>query len=395
MPGRPPGVDIWVDALQRVALTDAARAWLRAHLIAPDCCATEAELEAATGGHIAAYRTLAVSFASALAQTGQAVRSGQPAEAAQDAASGDTTAEAGDPLGLLATRRGAAWALRPELAFALGLRRVLPEQWDRGSRERSTLAPAPGESPIVVLVRPQLADNIGAVARAMANGGLFHLRLVSPRDGWPQDRAWRTASGADRILDAAQLYPDVPSAVADCHRVFATCPRPRHVVIPVRTARAAAEDLREINGRSLRAAILFGPERAGLENDDVACCDTLVRYPLNPEHMSLNLAQAVMILAYEWWTAAEATPPRQLMTNETRVATKGELERFLDRLVSELDASGFLDTPHKRPTMVRNLRHWFERGEVTEQELRTLHGVVTELSRGRMRRGRFDPDGEA
>ena len=229
----------------------------------------------------------------------------------------------------------------------------------------------------------------------MAKGGLFPLRLVSPRDGWPQDRAWRTASGADRILDAAQLYPDVPSAVADCHRVFATCPRPRHVVIPRRTARAAAEDLREVNGRSLRAPLLFGPERAGLENDDVACCDTLVRYPLNPEHMSLNLAQAVMILAYEWWTAAEATPPRQLMTNETRVATKGELERFLDRLVSELDASGFLDTPHKRPTMVRNLRHWFERGEVTEQELRTLHGVVTELSRGRMRRGRFDPDGEA
>jgi tRNA C32,U32 (ribose-2'-O)-methylase TrmJ len=108
--------------------------------------------------------------------------------------------------------------------------------------------------------------------------------------------------------------------------------------------------------------------------------------------MSLNLAQAVMILAYEWWTAAEPTPPRSLMTNETRVATKGELEGFLNRLVAELDASGFLDTLHKRPTMVRNLRHWFQRGEVTEQELRTLHGVVTELSRGRMRRGRAAED---
>lgn len=377
MPNQPPGVDIWVDALQRVSLTDAARAWLRAHLAAPGCCAREAELEAATGSSIAEYRALARACGEGLAQIGRAPPPGD------------------EPLEVIATRRGdQTWALRPELAFALGLRRVLPEQWDRGSRERSTLAPAPGESPIVVLVRPQLADNIGAVARAMANGGLFHLRLVAPRDGWPQDRAWRTASGADRILDAAQLFPDVPSAVADCHRVFATCPRPRHIVIPVRTARAAAEDLREINGRGLRTAVLFGPERAGLENDDVACCDTLVRYPLNPEHMSLNLAQAVMILAYEWWTAAEPTPPRQLVTNETRVATKGELERFLGRLVSELDASGFLDTPQKRPTMVRNLRHWFERGEVTEQELRTLHGVVTELSRGRMRRGRFDPDGE-
>jgi len=253
------------------------------------------------------------------------------------------------------------------------------------------LAPPPGESPIVVLVRPQLAENIGAAARAMANGGLYHLRLVAPRDGWPQERAWRAASGADRILDAAQLYPDVAAAVADCHRVFATCPRPRHVITPLRTARAAAEDLRAINARALRAAVLFGPERAGLDNDDMACADTLVRYPLNPAHMSLNLAQAVMILAYEWWTAAEATPPRQLVTNETRIATKGELEGFLDRLVAELDAAGFLDNLPKRPGMVRNLRHWFQRGEVTEQELRTLHGVVTELSRGRMRRGRPDP----
>ena len=138
----------------------------------------------------------------------------------------------------------------------------------------------------------------------------------------------------------------------------------------------------------MRAAVLFGPERAGLDSDDMACADTLVRYPLNPEHMSLNLAQAVMILAYEWWTAAETTPPRELVTNETRVATKGELEGFLGRLVAELDACGFLDNGPKRPGMVRNLRHWFQRGEVTEQELRTLHGVVTELSRGRMRRGR-------
>jgi TrmH family RNA methyltransferase len=185
-----------------------------------------------------------------------------------------------------------------------------------GREGGADLAPPPGESPIIVLVRPQLADNIGAAARAMANGGLFHLRLVAPRDGWPQDRAWRMASGADRILEAAAVYPDLPSALADCHRVFATCPRPRHVVKPLRTARAAAEDLRGINVGGLRAAVLFGPERAGLDNDDMACADTLVRYPLNPDHMSLNLAQAVMILAYEWWTVTETAPPRELMTNE-------------------------------------------------------------------------------
>jgi TrmH family RNA methyltransferase len=247
-----------------------------------------------------------------------------------------------------------------------------------------------GNSPVVILVRPQLADNVGAVARAMGNGGLFHLRLVAPRDGWPQERAWRNASGADRILDELTLHETVADAVADLHHVFATCPRPRHIVKPVMTARGAGVELREICGRGLRAGLLFGPERAGLDNDDMACADALIRYPLNPAFMSLNLAQAVMVMAYEWWTAADATVPRTLMTNETRVATKGELENFLGHLVRELDESGFLRNLPKRPGMVRNIRHLFQRGEVTEQELRTLHGMVTELSLGRRQRGRVE-----
>jgi len=353
----------WIDRLRETPLDDAARAWLRAHLTAPGCRATEAALEAATGGDIAAYRALASRLG------------GAPPE----------------PLDAIASRDGDGWTLRPALAFALGVRRVLPTEFDRGGKPAAELAPPPGESPIIVLVRPQLADNIGAVARAMANGGLFHLRLVAPRDGWPQDRAWRTASGADRILDAAGLYPDVASAVADCHRVLATCPRPRHVIKPVATARGGVAELRDANGRGLRAAVLFGPERAGLDVEDMAAADLLVRYPLNPAHMSLNLAQAVMVLAHEWWTAADSTPVRELVTHETRIATRAELDGFLDRLVGELDASGFLDHAAKRAGMVRNLRHWFVRGEVTEQELRTLHGVVTELSRGRARRGRPDP----
>ena len=256
-----------------------------------------------------------------------------------------------------------------------------------GRQGGADLAPI-GNSPVVILVRPQLADNIGAVARAMANGGLFHLRLVAPRDGWPQEKAWRNASGADRILDALTLHPTVADAVADLHHVFATCPRPRHIIKPVLTARGAAAELREICARGLCAGLLFGPERAGLDNDDMAQADALVRYPLNPDFMSLNLAQAVMVLAYEWWSAADATAPRTLMTNETRVATKAELDNFLTHLVAELDACGFLDNLPKRPGMVRNLRHFFARGEVTEQELRTLHGVVTELARGRRPAGR-------
>lgn len=240
-----------------------------------------------------------------------------------------------------------------------------------------------GNSPVVVLVRPQLADNVGAVARAMANGGLFHLRLVAPRDGWPQERAWRNASGADRILDAITLHETVADAVCDLHRVYATCPRPRHIVKPLLTARGAAAELRHVCSRELRAGILFGPERAGLDNDDMAACDALIRYDLNPAFMSLNLAQAVMVMAYEWWTAAAAPTPRILLTHKTRVATKGELDNFLKHLVAQLDECGFLRNLPKRPGMVRNIRHLFQRGEVTEQELRTLHGVVTELAAGR------------
>jgi tRNA/rRNA methyltransferase len=218
------------------------------------------------------------------------------------------------------------------------------------------------------------------------------MRLVAPRDGWPQEKAWRTASGADRILDAATVHETVADAVADLHHVFATCPRPRHIVKPVLTARGAAAELREITNRGLQAGLLFGPERAGLDNDEIAAADALVRYPLNPAFMSLNLAHAVMVMAYEWWTAGDDTPTRILMTNETQVADKGKLDNFLAHLVDELDACGFLRNLPKRPGMVRNLRHFFQRGEVTEQELRTLHGVVTELAIGRRQRGRLEEE---
>ncbi|HQT64953.1 MAG: RNA methyltransferase [Acidocella sp. 20-57-95] len=238
-------------------------------------------------------------------------------------------------------------------------------------------------SPVVILVRPQMAENIGSVARAMGNGGLFHLRIVAPRDGWPQERAWITGSGAHKILDAATVHETVADAVADLHRVFATCPRPRHIIKPVLTARGAAIELHEIGARGLKTGILFGPERAGLDNDDIACADSLIRYDLNPGFMSLNLAQAVMIMGYEWFIVRDADAPlKNLQTNETRVATKGELENFMAHLIRACDDANFLKNEQKRPGMVRNLRHFFQRGEVTTQELNTLHGVVADLARG-------------
>ena len=249
-----------------------------------------------------------------------------------------------------------------------------------GGAELSPIEP----SPVVILVRPQLAENIGSVARAMGNGGLFHLRLVAPRDGWPGERAWRTGSGAHRILDAVQVFDTVAEAVADLHRVFATCPRPRHIIKPVLTARGGAAEIVAIGTRGMKTGVLFGPERAGLDNDDIACADSLIRYDLNPGFMSLNLAQAVMVFGYEWWLARQGElPVRELQTNETRPATKGELDNFMVHLIRECDQSGFLNNPQKRPGMVRNLRHFFQRGEVTRQELQTLHGVVSELVRGR------------
>ena len=242
-----------------------------------------------------------------------------------------------------------------------------------------------GNTPIVILVRPQLADNIGSVARAMANGGLFHLRLVAPRDGWPQPKAWRAASGADRLLDHTKVFDTVEAAVADLQHVFATCPRPRQIIKPLLTARGGACEMREMTNRGLKIGILFGPERTGLENEDFVQTDYWIRYPLDPRFMSLNLSQAVMIMAYEWWMSTEETPERQLQTNKTHIATKGELNNFMNHLIRELDHCGFLRNQEKRPGMIRNLYHLFQRGEVTEQELRTLHGVVAELVKGPMK----------
>ncbi|MCC7281420.1 MAG: RNA methyltransferase [Acetobacteraceae bacterium] len=243
-------------------------------------------------------------------------------------------------------------------------------------------------APVVILVRPQMGENIGAAARAMANGGLFDLRLVAPRDGWPQESAFRTSSGAFSILEAATLHATVADAVADLARVFATCPRERHVIKPLLTARGAAAELRAVAAAGLRAGLLFGPERNGLDNDDMARADTLVRFPMNPEFNSLNLGQAVLVMAYEWWNAADATPARVLATHETRIATKAQLENFMRHLLAELDACGFMRVPGKRPIMAQNLFHLFQRGDITEQELRTLHGVVAELTRGRREFGR-------
>jgi tRNA/rRNA methyltransferase len=231
--------------------------------------------------------------------------------------------------------------------------------------------------PAIILVEPQLGENIGTAARAMLNCGLDDLRLVRPRDGWPSDRAINAASGADRVLDRARLYPDVPAAIADLRHVYAATARDRYMVKRELTPRRAAEEMRGFLAAAESCGILFGPERTGLVNDDIALADTVLMVPLNPAFSSLNLAQAVLIIGYEWFIARTEPPAELMHTGHSRPANKAELLRFFDHFEEALVLSGFLRHPDKRPSMTRNLRNLFQRAHCTEQELRTLHGVIT------------------
>ncbi|AEO47183.1 RNA methyltransferase [Rhodospirillum rubrum] len=248
-------------------------------------------------------------------------------------------------------------------------------------------------APAIVLVRPQLAENIGMVARAMLNCGLTALRLVAPREDWLAEKAIASASGADGLLREARFFETTEAAIADINRVYATTARRRDMIKRVLTPRGAAERLRTQVAAGERCAVMFGPERTGLSNDDVALADAIVEVPLNPAYCSLNLAQAVLLLGYEWYQAGDATPAEQLVTNDTQPATRGELLGFFDHLERELDDCGFLRNAAKRPGMVRNLRNLFERADLTEQEIRTLHGVVKELRHGRVERAQPLPVG--
>lgn len=254
--------------------------------------------------------------------------------------------------------------------------------------DRSRLQPeeeeeAAGPQPVVILVRPQLAENVGMVARAMLNCGLTGLRLVAPREDWLADKAVAAASGADALLRSARAFETTEAAIADLRRVLATTARRRDMIKTLFTPRAAAGHLRAAMARREPCGILFGPERTGLENDDVALADAIIEVPLNPAYCSLNLAQAVLLVGYEWFQAGDDTPPEQLITNATQPATRADLMNFFAHLERELDACGFLRNQDKRPGMVRNLRNLFERAHLTEQEIRTLHGIVKELRHGR------------
>ncbi|MBM3525159.1 MAG: RNA methyltransferase [Alphaproteobacteria bacterium] len=235
-------------------------------------------------------------------------------------------------------------------------------------------------APVIVLVRPQLAENIGMAARAMLNCGLTELRLVRPDEAPDHPRALAAATHADGVLRSARVFDTVEAAVGDLHHVFATCPRHRDMVKEVITPRAAAADLRAMVDNGERPAILFGPERTGLESDEISLADVQVSIPLNPDFNSLNLAQAVLVMGYEWWQARAEAPDRVLVTNKAVPATKGELAGFFRRLEAALDECGFLRDERMRPTMILNIRAMFQRAGLMSHEINTLQGIVTGLT---------------
>ena len=237
--------------------------------------------------------------------------------------------------------------------------------------------------PVVILVEPQLGENIGMAARAMGNFGLSRLRIVKPRDGWPNVHARRAASGADHILEAAQLFDTVEAAVADCTLLFATTARAHDQAKPVvAPEQAVVEASAQITGGGT-AGILFGRERYGLQNEEVALADRIITFPVNPGFASLNLAQAVLLIGYEWFKRATQGVLPFAMPERSERASQHQMQAFFDNMVRELDTVEFLRPPEKRETMLVNLRNIFSRMEPTRQDMHTLHGVVMAIAQGR------------
>ena len=230
--------------------------------------------------------------------------------------------------------------------------------------------------PCVVLVRPQLGENIGAAARAMLNFGLTDVRLVSPRDGWPNPAAGPAASGADVVLAGARVFDSLSAALADATYAYAATVRPRELTKPVATPAAAAAEMRARPGLS---ALVFGPERSGLETDDVAVAHAILTVPVNPAFGSLNLAQAVLVAAYEWWRGGEAPAPA--LDNYEGPAPMAELDGLIGQLDAALDANGYYRVPSRTPSSRRTVRNLLTRPAYSAKEVRTWRGILTALTR--------------
>ena len=233
--------------------------------------------------------------------------------------------------------------------------------------------------PAIVLVDAQLGENIGAVARAMANFGLDDLRLVRPRDGWPNARAWALSSGATWILEAVRVFETTEAAIADLTLIFATTARNREMAKEELTPAETARRLRERASTGAKTGILFGSERAGLVNEDIVLADAILTIPTDKRFTSMNLGQAALLATYEWFKSSDQTPDSKLDLGRFDIATKEQLIGFFEQIERELDEAGFLFPPSKVPAMIRNMRNIWQRAHLSEQDVRTMRGIVTAL----------------
>lgn len=240
--------------------------------------------------------------------------------------------------------------------------------------------------PVVVLVEPQLGENIGSAVRAMGNFGLSRLRLVNPREGWPNPKAVTFASGADRILENAEVFPDLRAALADLNFVAAATARERGMQKSVLGAdAAAAEAVTRIAGGE-NVGLVFGRERTGLYTEEVSLADVILTLPVNPAFASLNLGMAVAVVGYEWFKLASGGALPFQQPDRYPIADKADLLAFFDHVEKELDEALFFRSPEKKPVTIRNIRNIFHRVGLTRQDIATLHGMVAALVEGRQRR---------
>ena len=234
--------------------------------------------------------------------------------------------------------------------------------------------------PVFILVRPQMGENIGSAARAMLNFGLERMRVVDPRDGWPSPKAVVMASGAGRVLDQAGIFADVQAAIADCDFVFATTARGRELTKPIMTPERAMEYARALTAEGKKVGVLFGPERAGLENSDVVLANAIVTVPVNPDFASLNLGQCVLLMGYEWRRQTVEVAPEVMELARTAFASGIEVEKLGDHFEERLAAAGFFYPPDKVEGMKLSLRNMWSRLGLTKAEVQTFHGMLRQIA---------------
>ncbi|WP_370302897.1 RNA methyltransferase [Pseudooceanicola sp.] len=245
--------------------------------------------------------------------------------------------------------------------------------------------PTDQPQPAFVLVRPQMGENIGAAARAMWNFGLDRMRRVAPRDGWPNEKASAMASGAGRLLDEAQLCEAFPDSVADCTYVLATTARPRGLTKPVLSPERAMRTAAEKIAAGEKVAVIFGPERAGLENEEIARANAIISVPVNPGFASLNLAQCVLLVAYEWMRQTGEVVHEEIATGRTGWAVAAEIDALADHYEETLDHAGFFFPETKADSMKVNLRNLWSRMALTQADVRMLHGILRQMVRWKQR----------